>query len=999
MEKQPESCDACIICALPEEASAFLEMLRPQCEGAIEERASSRYHYSYRTARIKNNTGELLNLHISWLPRYGPQEMALHLDHVLHECQPRITLMTGICAGDAQRVQLGDLVLAERTFTYDNGKFTHDEHGITIHQHETLTYQLDANILQFLGLFDEWKSPVAHLKRPSHVSGRPAQHRKIMCHIKPMASGSAVRADHPFEEIRTPVRGTVAIDMEGAAFGLVMSRHPSIPWLVVKGVCDYANQDKKDAYHGYAARVSALYALSFLRAYMTNEHLPRRDGPPSSNQAGSSSIWTVPYPRNPFFTGREAELQAIARSLQTGQNAAIAQAISGLGGIGKTQTALEYVYRHQSEYHYIFWAIAETHHTLNAAYSHLAELLDLPEKHLTEQRMVVEAVKRWFAVHENWLLILDNADDLSIISDYLPSSISGNLLLTTRAHAMGGLAQRVEIKRLDQEEGSRFLLIRAALLGKNDPIGQADPGDLAQAGVIVRELAGLPLALDQAGAYIEETSCGLQAYLDLYHVHHAELLRTRGGLGRDHPEPIATTLHLCVARVEQINPAAADLLCLCAFLAPDDIPELLLTKGSSKLTPLLALANSPIKLNTAIADLQKYSLIGRTSAKKMLDVHRLVQVVLRDAMTSDVERAWAQRTVRVLAHVFPGPEEMKARETYQQLLAHGQACTALIEQWQMKLIEGAHLLHNVGWYLFERADYQEAQRYYEKAVAMKREVFGEESLDTAASLNNLALVYDAQGKYDDALSLYEHVLGIKRKALGEQHIGITTTLNNLAMLYRAQGKYEKALNFHQQELAITRKALGEHHPDTAKSWGNLANVYLAQGKYDEAQNPCERALAIQREALGEHHPDTATSLNNLALVYRHQGKYEKAAVLHTQALDIRREVLGEQHPDTAASLEGLALVYAAQENSEEAEPLLQQALTIYRSRLSEDHPAVARCHYSLGLLHRAQKRYEEALPLFKKALVIYQEKLGPEHDATRGARHHYEETVRLLEGR
>lgn len=280
-EKRSQLFDVCIVCALPEEARALLEVVRQQCEGAIEERISPRYHYSYRFATLKNDKDEPLNLHVSWLPRYGPQEMTLHLSRVLEECQPRIAIMTGICAGDSQHVRLGDLVVAERTFTYDNGKFTLDN-GRRVHRYDTLTYQLDANILQFLGLFDNWKPLVACLKRPSS----PPEQRKgrqIACHLKAMASGSAVRADHPFEDVRAPVRGTVAIDMEGAAFSLVMSRHPLIRWLLVKGVCDYADQGKNDDYHDYAARASALYALSFIRAYVTNERLPRPDGPPPSS--------------------------------------------------------------------------------------------------------------------------------------------------------------------------------------------------------------------------------------------------------------------------------------------------------------------------------------------------------------------------------------------------------------------------------------------------------------------------------------------------------------------------------------------------------------------------------------------------------------------------------------------------------------------------------------------------------------------------------------------
>ncbi len=292
MEQSPQSFDVCIVCALPEEARAFLEVVQQQYEVAFEKRISTQYKYDYQLATIKNDKDEPLNLHVSWLPRYGPQEMTLHLSHVLEECQPRIAIMTGICAGDAQHVQLGDLVVAERTFTYDAGKFTLDDAGRRVHLHDTMTYQLDANILQFLGLFDEWKPLVARLPPPPPEIG--LKWPEVRCHIKPMASGSAVRTDNPFEDVQAPVRGTIAIDMEGAAFGLVMNRHPLTRWLVVKGVCDYADRTKSDAYHDYAARTSALYALGFIRAYVTHERLPRPDGHSPSSRVEPPGVWNVP---------------------------------------------------------------------------------------------------------------------------------------------------------------------------------------------------------------------------------------------------------------------------------------------------------------------------------------------------------------------------------------------------------------------------------------------------------------------------------------------------------------------------------------------------------------------------------------------------------------------------------------------------------------------------------------------------------------------------------
>lgn len=273
--------DVCVVCALAEEARAFLEMVTQSCQVTFEERLSRRYHYDYRSATITNRKQEPLALHVSWLPCYGPQEMVLHLTRVIEEYRPRMVCMTGICAGDRTRVSLGDLVVAERTFTYDQGAFIIDEQGRKLHQHDTLTYQIEENLLRFLQLFSSPEALLCSLTSVSRQYRSPAH-----CHIKPMASGSAVRRDNPFQDIQTPVHKAVAIDMEGAAFGRVMRSYPQIPWLVVKGVSDYADVEKDDAYHDLASRASALYALAVLQAYVTCERLPPRAEQAAADQQG-----------------------------------------------------------------------------------------------------------------------------------------------------------------------------------------------------------------------------------------------------------------------------------------------------------------------------------------------------------------------------------------------------------------------------------------------------------------------------------------------------------------------------------------------------------------------------------------------------------------------------------------------------------------------------------------------------------------------------------------
>lgn len=232
-------------------------------------------------------------------------------------------------------------------------------------------------------------------------------------------------------------------------------------------------------------------------------------------------IWNVPMPRNPFFMGREDLLAQLHTQLQSGQPATLSQpqAISGLGGIGKTQIAVEYAYCYRQEYQAVFWARAEDTEELNSSYTIIATLLNLPEKDAPEQSRVVQAVKTWLQTHQGWLLILDNADEPDVLPAFLPPAPGGHLLLTTRAAALGRLAHRLEVETFSLELGALFLLRRAGIILADAELVQASKEDQTIAVQMVQELGGLPLALDQAGAYLETTGCGLAAYQQLYNIH------------------------------------------------------------------------------------------------------------------------------------------------------------------------------------------------------------------------------------------------------------------------------------------------------------------------------------------------------------------------------------------------------------------------------------------------------------------------------------------------
>jgi len=585
--------------------------------------------------------------------------------------------------------------------------------------------------------------------------------------------------------------------------------------------------------------------------------------------------WNVPYLRNPFFTGREELLKQLRDNLTQNKAAALtqAQAIHGLGGIGKTQTAVEYAYRYRDDYHYVLWVNAATRDELNTSFVGLATLLNLSERQEQDQPKIVAAVKQWFTAHDKWLLIFDNADDLAMAGEFLPTGGKGHLLLTTRAHAIGPLANGIEVEKLDSQQGMLLLLRRANVLRLDASLDDAPLADRTAAAAIVQEMDGLPLALDQAGAFIEETECSVSDYLQRYRQRQDVLLKRRGGPGTDHPEPVATTWSLSFERVEQLDPLAAELLRCCAFLAPDAIPEQMIIDGASKLGTLLQpVAENALLLDEALGTLLRFSLVQRKRDEHTFSMHRLVQAILRGSMDSAKQRQYAENIVKAVNRAFPDVKDYRNWARCQQYLPHAQVCVDLIDTWEFTFSEARVLLNQLGYYLGQRAQYEEAEPLYQRAIAIGEKTLGPEHPDLATGLNNLAELYRNQGKYEEAEPMYKRAIAIGEKTLGPEHPLLAIYINNLANLYRDQGKYEEAEPLYQRAIAIGEKTLGPEHPDLATWLNNLANLYCDQGRYEEAEPLFKRALAVYEQKLGANHPSTRTIRENYASLLRDMNK-------------------------------------------------------------------------------------------------------------------------------
>ncbi len=726
------------------------------------------------------------------------------------------------------------------------------------------------------------------------------------------------------------------------------------------------------------------------RVSQPGDIFPQQEVVSSKPRPEAERPWNVPFLRNPFFTGRGQLLERLHEHLYNARRAALNQphALTGLGGIGKTQTAIEYAYRYRDEYTAVLWVRADSRETLVADFVALARLLSLPGQEAQNQTLIVEAVKRWLAQNEGWLLILDNADELPLLKDFLPGEGKGHMLLTTRAHATGKIAESLVVEKLELSEGMQLLLRRAKLLDSDGPLDNASRTVRAQAQSLAEELDGLPLALDQAGAYIEETGCRVAEYLKLYQRSRSALLKRQSSVSADYPHTVGSTWSLSVRKVEQESLAAADLLRLCAYLAPDAIPEEIITEGAAELGPVLSpIAGDPLLLNEAIQVLRRYSLVRRDPEMKLLNVHRLVQVVLKDSLDRQTQRLWAERVVRAVNAAFP-EITFATWSRCEGCLPHAHACAALIDEYHFIFPEAARLLDQAGWYLRERGLGEKAEPLLYQALAIREQKLGPTHPDVAQSLHHLAVVFYLHGKYVRAEPLYQRALTIREQALGPEHPDTAYTLNHLAWLYQTQGKYGQAEPLYRRALTIQEQALGPTHPIVAESLSSLGVLYYYQGKYEQAESLHQRALAIQEQALGSNHPDVAESLDYLADLYREQGKYEQAEPLYQRALTIEKQALGPDHPITSTTLACLGTLYQIQGRYEQAEPLYQHALAIREQALGPNHHLTAAILDNLATLYQAQNKHEQAELLYQRALTILEQAIGTEHPRTAAALDH-----------
>lgn len=607
------------------------------------------------------------------------------------------------------------------------------------------------------------------------------------------------------------------------------------------------------------------------------------------------SIWNIPHRRNPNFTGREELLPSLHASLNCGDYAALTQAMHGLGGVGKTQAAIEYAYRYAGEYDAVMWVPAEDSAVLASHFAGLANVIGL-QVDPADQSAAHTAVHRWLRENSRWLLIFDNAEAVNDIRQYLPQTGTGHVIITSRNPEWRRVAKPLAVQRFAPDEAIAFLLARAGKTGQHNEEARA-------AATLAEELGGLALALEQAAAYVETHGLSLVEYLRLFRAHREEVLSRE--VPPDYPHTMETVWALSFDAVTKDSPAAVELLTLLAHFAPDDVPLTLIRSGTHVLPQTLsAAAEDELALRNAVRALRRHSLIE--VADDAISVHRIVQAATRRSLNEPERRRWAEIAIGVIHAALPkDPEDVSTWSDLSRLSPHVGTAAQHCETEGAGLEHAATCLSIVGGYLSIRGAYDSATLYLERAVQIDEARFGTEHPRVAIRLNNLGTVQQASGDLLKARANFERALKIDEDALGPDHPTIVKRINNLGLVIAQLGDPVAARPYIQRAVEMAPSAFGPGHPHVAKTVNSLGKIQYALGDMAGARKSFEQALAINEVALGRGHYEVALNLNNLAATLEAFGDKSGARSHYDRALQILLELFGEEHPITQGVRENL----------------------------------------------------------------------------------------------
>ncbi|MDQ2879747.1 MAG: FxSxx-COOH system tetratricopeptide repeat protein [Actinomycetota bacterium] len=693
---------------------------------------------------------------------------------------------------------------------------------------------------------------------------------------------------------------------------------------------------------------------------------------------GAEPRWFQAPARNARFTGRVEDLQRLRRELHAeGRAVVLPVALQGMGGIGKTQLALEYVHRFRSAYDLVWWIEADPPQFIDSALIDLGIELKLPSEGTIEgARSTLEAL-RLGTPTRRWLLVFDNADDLAHVQNFLPRGGGGHLLITSRNPDWAEGANPIQVDVFQREESVAHLRGRAGAMTSEE------------AGQVARALGDLPIAVAAAGAWLAETGTPVAEYL--------QAVQLQGVGTRSVQAAWDATWDLSLQRLQEQSPGAYRLLQICSVLAPETALDLLY---SNQLTTALI----PFDQSVAVRDMRgalvqhinRLALLKLDTQAGQVQVHRLLQNVVRSRMTDDEAAHTRHEAHQALAAFRPAgePDDPKTWDQFRKIWAHLEISGAVScndESVRQLLIDRVR-------YIWCRGDLPQGLSFG-NAVAARWETLltqaessGENGQPSVPDVDpvplrrqllhlrfNIANILRDQARFGEALRLDEEVLAEQRILLGERHSHTLMTSGGLAADFRALGRYAEALPLEEATYSAWLEGFGENHPRTLAAANNLAVSLRTVGDFRRARSIDEDVWERRKIVLGHEHPYALHSQSSLGRDLREAGEYVQSVEILRAVHALSRKHLGPEAVGTLKAQANLASSLRSAGRADEAAELLEEAYEKLRGRFGNDNPNTLSCRLSrsanLLSMGEVTKALEEMIAVTKS----YQDTLGTEH--------------------
>jgi tetratricopeptide (TPR) repeat protein len=628
----------------------------------------------------------------------------------------------------------------------------------------------------------------------------------------------------------------------------------------------------------------------------------------------------------------------------------------GMGGVGKSQLAIRMLHDEKMKDHFglrLWFQGADRPEMLEVQHLLLARELRLVDEKASPEK-ALKALHAYLASYAKqsgkpWLAIYDNADSPSLLQPYLAEG--GHVLITTRNNEWPN-AMSVDVFEPMEAEA-----LTVKLLQLEDPAAKT----------LCEELGHLALGIVQACAYIRHESLSISQYVEKLRLAPKILEQDERLFGKKLPSSMMKLWRITFETLKKSCPDALTLLHAVAYLAPDPIPEKVLSDLAS-----------PTALEAAL----QYALLQKSETGSSM--HRLTQRVLRLKDGEEEKVGSLQQVLQSVNQAYTeDPIDLSQRACNKQLLSHGQALIVHAEAFKALPTTLESLL--VSTYLWlgdlqgELAQPFLKKNLLEKGLVLAKLTHGEESPEVARMLNNLGLAWKALGESQNAITYYEKAMAIDIKAYGDQHPNVAIDLNNLGSAWDDLGKSQKAITYFEQAMAIGIKAYGDQHPKVAAYLNNIGLAWKALGEYQKAITYLEKSLAIDIKAYGDQHPNVGRDLNNLGQAWKDLGEDQKAIAYFEKALAIGIKNYGDQHPTVAATLNNLGLAWKDLGESEKAITYFKKALAIDIKAYGDQHPKVARDLNNLGSVCDDLGESQNAITYFEKAMAIDIKAYGDQH--------------------